>query len=266
MLIVNNQLVATPFKSVNWRDKPALRPANEDYGKRAKKADGNVRQFEMVTIHSTSGIWPQEIRSGIGPSTQRPFNVVSSWQRDGRQAAAHLIFDFDGTAYQTADIFLEVTWHAQGMNHRSVGIECVQDPRGGGMYVGQLESVADACDWLATLPIEISLVQRQIPDGYHGAEPRFNIPNTDNTDWYGFVGHRVRPERGRGDPGDEIFDILEDRGYEKFNIGSRQDIEAWKARQAALGLKADGLPGFNTRKALLDSGKKYGLWCAPSVR
>lgn len=262
MLIVNNVPLVTPFKSVNWRDNPALRPANEDYGWRAKRADGSVRQFEMVTLHSTSGIWPQEIRTGLGPSTQRPINIVSSWRRDGRQAAAHLIVDFDGTVYQTADLLLEVTWHAQGMNRRSVGIECVQDPTGGGMYVGQLEREADVCDWLATLPINISLVQRQIPDGFHGAEPRFNIPNTDNTDWYGFVGHRVRPERGRGDPGDEIFEILADRGYEKFNIRSNQDINTWKARQVGLGLKADGLPGLDTRKALFAAGKKDGLWCA----
>lgn len=257
MLYVNGTPRQTPFSSVNWHDKPALRPISADYGPRPKKKDGKYRPAIQTILHGTVGGWPQTIKDALGPRTNRPVNVVSSWRRDGRSAAAHLIVDFDGVVYQCADLLSEVTWHCQGCNYRSIGIEIIEDSKNT-MYRGQLAVVVDVCNWLCDLSSEEFLGQRIIPTAYAGALQRF--AGLDNSDYYGFVGHRCRKERGRGDPGDEIFAQLEADGYEKFNLALNEDIAKWQERQRLVGVNADGLPGPGTRAAFAAYGKRNGIW------
>ncbi len=48
MIIVNDIPLATPFRSVNWRDNRALILDGRDYGPRAKRADGTYRHRRRI--------------------------------------------------------------------------------------------------------------------------------------------------------------------------------------------------------------------------
>ena len=77
----------------------------------------------------------------------------------------------------------------------------------------------------------------------------------------GVYGHRdCSNNRGRGDPGDAIFEMLMDAGYESFNFEENEDKETWEDRQKKLGLLPDGVPGPRTARALIEEGYSNGLW------
>ena len=69
-----------------------------------------------------------------------------------------------------------------------------------------------------------------------------------------------------------VLEKLIRAGYERFNFGVNEDLEAWESRQAELfGVKAndhcehddprvDGVPGPSTAKVLARKGRRHGLW------
>jgi len=264
-LIINGRECVVPgLTVVNFRDDPrlALRIGQPDGSNDGKTRAGNA-WIRLVVLHTTKGIpggadkRSQDIRPGLGPSTDAGVRIARFWSTDPKSSGAHVVVDHDGVVCQLADLQLVSAYHAghKLVNADSVGIEIFQGS-GAELYEDQLDAAATLVDAL-TLHLGI---QRQIPDRYRGALDRFDL-----RDSVGVVGHRdVSDNRGPGDPGDAIFDVLARRGYERFDFAAGKDLAAWRERQHELGVTADGIPGPKTSSALEARGHDGGLWvCAP---
>lgn len=218
-----------------------------------------------VVLHTTKGIpakrggqgWqnaPQRILPGFGPPVGAGRRASSCWQADGRAGGAHLVIDFDGYVTCHADLALTSAYHAGSVNSRSLGLEIYQGSSAE-LYAGQLDIVVTLVDWLT----KRFGIQRQTPAGYMGA-PVTRL-ESGARDFVGVFGHRdCSSNRGKGDPGDEVMRLLAVAGYERWDIEAQQDLGAWRSRQAALGLVADGIPGPKTVAALKAKGYPAGLW------
>lgn len=264
-LIINGKEVTVPGrKVVNYKDDPKLKLKLPEDG-RSRAADAVV---DKIVLHTTKGIpggrdtRPQLILDGLGPDSDAEHRTASWWSTSDKQSGAHGVIDFDGSIGWLADGQLVTCYHARALNKSSVGLEIYQGAKAE-LYLGQLAAVADLLDVLtATFGI-----QRQIPDKYRGPLQRLMSGGDDYT---GVCGHRDGDDnRGFGDPGDAVLDVLAARGYERFNIRDGQDREVWRQRQAQLnkthkaGLVIDGIPGRKTRDALAKAGYKHGLWACP---
>lgn len=247
---------------VSWLQDRDLRLAAED--RRPRRGGGGIHS---IVLHTTKGIpggtnlTPQTIRPGFGPSTDAGARTARFWSHDGRGAGAHLIVDQDGTVYCCADLLTEAAYHAGPINEWSIGIEIFQGADGS-LYAGALEKVLLLDDAL-TLRFGI---QRQIPQVYRNQPSRRLM--RDPGGWVGILGHRdVSDNRGRGDPGDAVMQLHAAAGYEAYDPDKLEDFEAWKLRQAQLGVHADGIPGPQTRQALMRAslGRNNGLWVVRPV-
>ena len=255
-LIVGGKVYETPFPSRNWRDAASLRLAPEDRGRRARR--GEVwSPVQIITIHNTGNLLGP-ILPGTGPNSSREENTVSYWTTKKAGASAHMILDYDGVWAQCADLWSEITWHATTLNPRSIGLEIVQrasSPNLGGMYEIQLQRVVEFCNWFMRLPPEISVVQPQYP-AETGMVERIHAGGVD---FYGVCGHCHQTTEKKRDPGPAVFAALKAANYKAWNVAEGEDRQQWTRRQTALGVKADGLPGENTRRALMVAGYPDGL-------
>lgn len=241
-----------------YRDDTALRLKMGQDGRERPKGAW-VRQ---IILHTTKGIpyhkdpRPQKIIPGKGRPSSRGAGLVKMWSRDGKYSGAHFLVDHDGTVYQFADAASEMTYHATTVNIRSIGIEMYQGPAAE-LYTEQLEATADLVDSLTAH----FRIQRQMPDQYRG--PINRLANG-GKDCVGVFGHRDQTSnRGAGDPGRAIMDVLAERGYEKFNFASGEDLSVWINRQHKLGIyqgSIDGIPGPHTCEALRRIGYGFGLY------
>mgnify|MGYP001569737073 FL=1 len=260
-LIINGREVPVPGrKVVNFLDDPRLTLKIPEDG-RHRAADAPV---SLIVLHTTKGIpggkdkRSQVIREGLGPDIGAELRVAKFWSTSDLQSGAPIVVDFDGSIGCLADLQTDMGYHARLMNTRSVGIEIYQGA-GAELYRGQLDAVADLVD---VLTAEFG-IQRQMPDRYRGALRRLS---TGAADFVGVVGHRDGDNnRGLGDPGDAVFDVLAARGYERFNLVTLQDRAVWRDRQVRINarghrLTVDGLPGKKTRDALAAIGYRHGLW------
>lgn len=253
--VVGGAIEETPFHSLSWKEDKRLRLTKGDFRARIH---GKVAG---IVLHTTRGIpggkdrRPQDIRPGMGPSTDGGARVNEWWTKDGRDAGTHLVVDFDGVAYCCADLLNEATFHAGSCNERTIGIEIVQGSAAQ-LYDGQLDAVVSIVDYL-TLHFGI---QRQIPAAYRGRPAQRLVDG--GKDFIGVWGHRdCSSNRGVGDPGSAIMEKLVAAGYERFDLDAGEDLAAWKQRQAALGCRVqDGIPGHETYGALLRTGRPAGLW------
>lgn len=196
----------------------------------------------QVVLHTTKGTEPQHVKPGRGLAGAAR-NVADFWHRDPTHSAAQLVIDRDGTVLCLADIADHEAYHATVSNQFSVGIELYQEADGG-LY----EAVYDAvCLLVPALCTALDIPFNVVADPYNGHPlPRFlnGAP-----DYYGVLGHRANTEqRGRGDPGDEVFRRLIAAGGEPVMAQKEQDILRAKARQRHLNahgatLVVDGLCG-----------------------
>jgi hypothetical protein len=248
--IVDGKAEPTPgMLSYSFLDDEKYRLTSED---RAARPKVRVRS---IVLHTTQGKWPQAVwpsaRAGGGALAN-----IHHWSKDKRCAGSHLLVDQDGVVICAADLASEQTWHATTINAYSIGIEIVQRSDGS-LTRPQLEAVVLACDWITRR----FRIQRQTPDAFRGAVKRL-VDGGRN--FVGVCGHRDQSNnRGRGDPGDVVFDMLDEAGYERFNVLANGDLAAWKPRQAALGFAGkdvDGIPLNATCDALERAGHKWGLW------
>lgn len=262
-LVINGKDVPVEGLSIlNYRDAPRLRlrVGHVDGGNDGRKRTATP---QSIILHTTKGIpggsnkTPQTLRPGRGPHTRAEERVARFWSTDPRSSGAHMVVDADCSMACLADLELVEAYHASGpINARSIGIEVYQDASGA-LWAEQLEAVADLVDALTLL----FGIQRTIPDAYRGELERLRAGGRD---FYGVIGHRdCTDTRGRGDPGDFIFEVLARRGYERRNLAAGEDLEVWKERQRELGVVADGIPGPRTCQALLARGYRGGLWALP---
>ncbi len=255
-LIIGGKSVEVPGLTItNFLDDKRLRRGSED----GKKSKG--RWVKQVIIHTTKGIpggkikTPQHVKIG-GANLDKEFNTAAYWRNDPKSSGAHLVIDADGSIGCLADLADEVMYHAgqSSVNNSSIGIEMFQ-LSDGGIYEATLLACIKLCNALS----EIFGIQRQIHMPY--SKKAIKRLNTGGKDCIGFFGHRdVSNNRGFGDPGDIIMDMLASAGYERYDFSRNQDLTMWKNRQTMLGAAPDGIPGPNTVRALEAGGFPHGLW------
>jgi hypothetical protein len=234
--------------SASFLDAPSMRVLRED---RRPRITSWIRS---IILHTTVGDEPQVVRPGKGTGGMAA-RTVGAWQTDYRHAGSHLIIDGDGSVFCLADLLREATYHATTINEVSVGIEICQSP-GLEIWQAQIDAAIALCDWLTGR----FGIQQQIHAPYRPNYPVRRLANG-GLDCVGIFGHRDQTDqRGRGDPGDAVLAALQLAGYESFDYASDHDKEAWRLRQSALGVGADGIPGPDTVRALLAAGYPQGLW------
>ena len=81
--------------------------------------------IRQVILHTTKGQWPQLIRPGAGAPGKAQI-VADFWRGDPTHSAAHLVVDLDGSVACLCDLALVETYHAEGSNPWSIGIEMYQ--------------------------------------------------------------------------------------------------------------------------------------------
>ncbi len=269
-LIINGQEIEVPgIVITNFKDNPKLALRIK-----SAPADGEsprIHPISLIVFHTTKGIpggknkTPQTLRPGLGPDTKAEDKIAGYWAMDPQNSGAHIIIDSDGSVACLADLKLVCAYHAgdKGVNHRSIGIEIFQNADGS-LYKGQLEVAVKLANFLtATFSI-----QRQIPSKYlNKPAPRLDAGGSDCV---GVIGHRdCSNQRGFGDPGDFIFDMLEKEGYERVDFYTGSDLNIWKARQyeleevSGIPLTKDGIPGPATLAVLDKLGYKHKLWALP---
>lgn len=233
-----------------------------------KSNDGKIRPETWVrgiVLHTTRGIpggsnkTPQKIIPGVGPNLRRDERVARMWSLDARNAGAHLIVDADGSWVNTCDLQIFGAYHAGNVNAVTVGIEIYQQSDAS-IYEIQLENVCVMVDFLT----RHFGIQRQFHRPYRGRAIKRGLRK--GRDMVGIYGHRdCSNNRGSGDPGDAIFDYLQDCGYESFNYDHDEDKSVWRRRQEQLNLLDDGIPGPATVRALKKEGYKHGLWISRRI-
>jgi hypothetical protein len=259
MFILGGKPLETPgLETKNWTD-PGV-PEATDRNHRPKPP-------QAVVVHTVHGI-RGPLKPGLRTS-QRAEAYARYQATSPRNVSWDFTVDTDGTIVQSNDPLVYATWQSGSslINNISMGFEMVQD-EDGSLYEGQLDVVVKFLDFL-TLHLGI---QRQLPT--LTGKPDFRklsrmFGGGAGGDVYGIYGHRnCSHDRGFGDPGDWAFEALLKAGYEGFDFEDKQDLAAWKARQAGLGLTGkdcDGQPGPHTRELLKNAGKVGGLWVTRPV-
>lgn len=211
----------------------------------------------QICLHSTKGDGPMHVKPGCGLAGAAR-NVADFWHRDPTHSAAQLVIDRDGAVLCLCDLSYDEAYHATVSNPYSVGIELYQESDNGiyeAVYNAAVILVPALCNLLG-IPFTI------VADLYTGHPlPRFL---DGGPDFRGVLGHRANTEqRGRWDPGDEIFARLQKAGGEPVLAQQRQDIAFATARQRWLNahggaLVVDGAAG----PASLAESRRQGfpLW------
>jgi hypothetical protein len=254
VLIRQHEIEVPGLTVLNPFDEIIYALADEDYRDRPNT------WVRGIVLHTTKGIpggrdrRKQNIRQGIGPNTRRDERLAKMWSLDDRKAGAHLIADHDASWVCTCDLQEHSAFHAGNVNNVTIGIEIYQG-NDAELYETQLLSVVHMVDFLT----RTFSIQRQIHWPYKRHAIKRGLRR--GIDMVGIYGHRdCSNNRGRGDPGDAIFEILNDHGYESFDYEENEDKREWKGRQREYHLLEDGIPGPRTAQALLNDGCPHGLW------
>lgn len=241
---------------------------NETEWAHLSSGDGRARHGvpQMFILHTTKGEWPQRIIDGAGPPG-RCQRTAEMWLKDPTYSGAHGVTGSDGKAACLADIIRRCAYHATFSNDRAGGWEIYQEP-GGVIYRAAIDATVKICEVVA----DVAMIPRQVPRRPYLGHPlaRMLKANDGGRDVYGFLGHRDNTEdRGKGDPGEAIFLALIAAGFEPLDFAAGEDLAIWKRRQALLNamgekLVVDGLPGYNTMKALRRRGFRCGRDLLPA--
>jgi hypothetical protein len=262
-LVIQGQKVSVPgLESSSFVDDPTLGLGREDQKPRTTPWVRNI------TLHTRMGIAPQRIMAR-GEDRRWDEAFGRRMRATDRRAGAHVAIDADGSFACHADLVKTEAFHAAHADDAAVGIEIYQDAEGR-VWRASLRACVAIVDVITR---ELG-IQRQIPEE-RGICMRFArdvrsdrldyVPGgRSGRDFVGVFGHRnATRNRGPGDPGDEIFDMLAEAGYERFTVDAEDDLEAWQNRQRQLPEyrgAIDGIPGPRTLAALEAAGHPFGLW------
>jgi len=225
-----------------------------------------------VCLHTRMGL-PVRLRDGIGPNLGWDKVLGGRFTSDQRQAGAHIAIDSDGSFCCLADLQRVVAYHAGHVNEVSVGIEMYQ-AADGGVWESTLRTAVLICDVITRVMgiqrqyVRERTITRRMASPSLGVGTYGHLAHMPGgargRDFVGVFGHRnVTRNRGPGDPGDEVFELLRDAGYEGFMIDAGDDLDVWARRQHSLGMHhedCDGIPGPNTVALLAASGRPHGMW------
>jgi hypothetical protein len=269
-LVINGQKIEVPgLVTKSWLD-PNGPPKN------VKCNTYNDRKVSGIVLHTVHGDLPNTIElnpdgtPAVSTDEHGALAYATYWhKKEAKNASATLVVAADGAVLCLNDILDEVSWHACGANNFTIGIEMYQTNHGT-VY----KATYDATIKLLNFLTEYLRIQRQVSavlvNGKRvpvkGVVPRLNQDGHGpaGVDFYGIWGHRNNTSnRGPGDPGDVIFQLLLDAGYEGFDLNANEDRHVWEARQKALGVpeaSADGIPGKKTCDLLERNGHPHGIW------
>lgn len=235
--------------------------------------DGEPRSThpQHKTLHKTIADDRELVLPGAGSSDHwgGAEYTAEYWQRklangaEEHHGGAHLVTGLDGRTACLEDLVRWAAYHngVYRANLRSWGHE-VKELAGGKVFTASLvAAVAVTCVDTSAIG-----VQQQCPRAYRDNKPLKRFENG-GVDLVGVFGHReVSDTRGRWDPGDVIFDMLQARGFERFDFDAGEDLDVWSKRQewlAELGMyhgKIDGVPFLQTRDALRALGFPDGIF------
>lgn len=213
----------------------------------------------QIILHKTIADDPEHVIAGNGPpgGAERDARF---WEADPAHSGAQLVTGHDGIVGCLCDVVKCQAYHATVSNPYSIGIETCELV-GGGVYEAALDATV-----AVTLALAESLgIQLQVPSRVYNGHPIARM-NDGGRDMIGVFGHRDNTEqRGRWDPGEELFRRLRARGAEAFDFDGLEDIKVWKQRQADLvarghQLDVDGIPGPATAAALKAEGYRGGVF------
>ncbi len=269
MLVINGQRVEVPgVESACFLDKASL-----GFTKRRDFRLRKTSWVRSICIHT---------RMGINPQTHNPSKKDRHWDelgvkrasRDDRIASWHISIDSDGSYVCHLDLAKHCAYHCGQVNDVSIGIEMYQGADGNVTP----ETLATCVKIVDVLTREFKIQRQYCTDQTickRLARSRKPSPKSrsqklayikggnDGKDVVGVFGHRnATRNRGLGDPGDKIFELLDDAGYEPFSIQRDEDLGIWKVRQERLGILAphDGVPGPGTVRVVEADNQKHGLW------
>lgn len=230
-----------------------------------------VRQ---IIVHTTKGIWPQRVLPGSGPPGRAQV-VADFWRADPNHSAAQLVVDQDGAVVCLCDLAESQAYHAEGSNPWSIGIEMYQQSAVDGA-AGIYEATLAATVLLVAALTEIGGhfdIPAQCPVGPYRNRPTPRMEqgsgiarhNIGGATLVGVFGHRDNTsERGRGDPGDEIFHrLITEQRFEPLDFDRMEDRTRGHDRQEALNrrgeqLEVDGLVGPASIAAMRRQG--FSRW------
>lgn len=227
--------------------------------------------LRQLMIHTTKGKWPQPLApdgkvKGLGGADKI---VAEFWRGDPQHSAAQIVIDNDGTIACLCDLLKIAAYHATTSNPWSIGIEMYQEANG-----TVRQAVYDAMAKVMPFLCELGGFAYQVPGRAYNGTIIQRMKNG-GPDMVGVFGHRDvawdfkanTSTRGRGDPGDRIYDVARETGAEVFDFDARprgMDIVTWELRQQFLNrsfgasLKVDGIAGPGTMRAMRAAGFKRG--------
>ncbi len=256
-------------------------------------------QPQMITNHTTKGLWPQKIVPGSPTydAVLRCKQIADDWRigpRGSKLSGSAAFIVCGKFVVQLVDPVVFITYHAgqNEVNTRSIGIEMVQEADGS-LHSDTLDTtvelnvlLADACG----IPFQVHGVIAPANDNAKAEVPVVRRLRQGGADCCGVFGHRdnswIEPEwlplryqgeqlermrrtypdgygdRGRGDPGDEIVLRLKRRGALSFDFHQRQDLAWWMRVQHELNLRF----GANLREdgvcgpRTVAEMRRRGLW------
>lgn len=263
MLIIRGQKVELPGRvGRSFVDDDRLRLTS--YRDFRPRREGEV--VRAIVLHTRWGVEPR-VLPGVGPNHRWDELLAGRFSADERSASCHVAIDADGSYGCFADLATTATYHGNHLCGSTVGLELYQE-RDGTMWQSTLVAAADVCDLMTRafgiqrqFPIEHDICPR-LASGNPGRRHEFIDGAGDGRDFVGLVGHRnITRNRGPGDPGAPIWQLLQARGYEAFELRTNQDQAVWRERQQSLGVLMDGIPGPVTRGAIRAwRGGGPGLW------
>lgn len=208
-LIVNGSAIDSRGLEVySWVDPPGSSGLIIPQVKKGRKQ--TKEKVKACMIHTIFG--------KIGTVTKLPKSSIQAERMAIRQASGdrevswHFTVDRDGTVIQSADPALWMCWHASSANGWSFGIEMVQDEN------GELnQACINATATLVEILCDVLSIPKIIPVDQNGKilevyKPKFSGKSGS---WSGVLGHRNQTtNRGKGDPGNQIFEELMKRGFQ----------------------------------------------------
>jgi hypothetical protein len=255
MFAINGKTEDFGLDSICYLEDSKLLLNSEDYTTR------NTSWVRSIFVHNTMGDEPITILPGYGTAGDE-LNTLANWQTDKRHAGAACLIGPSGKVYNMCDLLRHASYHATTVNQVSIGIEVYCNAKLQ-MYQGQF-------DVLLKLIHKLTArfgIQRQFHGPYLGSSTAVPRLASGGADCIGIFGHRDQTtDRGHGDPGDLIFQMMALAGYEAFDFSQDEDLHTWSSRQQLmnnmwnLGLTQDGVPGPNTVYKMTTVGFTNGLW------
>lgn len=226
-----------------------------------------------IVLHTRMGR-PVIVRHGEGPNLGWDLVLGERFAADDREASCHIAVDADGSYACLADLCDVVAYHAEHVNEITVGIEMYQ-AADGGVWESTLRAAVDIVDVITRelgiqrqYPLERTICRRFASPGVgvSRSQKLAHVPGgARGRDFCGVYGHRnVTRNRGMGDPGEEVFELLKEAGYEGYLVDQGDDLDVWADRQKQLGMseeECDGIAGTITRGLVAVSGRNpCGVW------